>query len=550
MKRTRWIVPALAVMLAAALVALAAACGGSTPSSTGGGTGPKAGGILRVAWQGEPTGLDPAIAWEIESGGMENMLFNTLVKYDNKPGTPGTQLVPDLSTNVPVPTNNGLTYTFQLRHGVKFAPPVNREVTAADWKWTMERMMRLPKAPATYFYEGIVGAKDFETNKKLTEITGIKVLDPYTLEVDLTQPDPTFLNEIALPFTYVMDKATVAKWGNQVNRHPVGTGPFMMTSWTAGQEIVMKRNPNYWDAAHEHLDGIDFTFSADPSTALLKLENGDVDVLGDGVPAASYATVSQNPQWKPYIIDSPQVAWYYAYLNVKIKPFDNVLVRQAINYAVNTAKLQKVLAGQAQALNQIFPAGMMGHDNSATFYNYDPAKAKQLLAQAGFPNGFSTTLWTHNVDPMPKIAESLQYDLQQVGIKASIKRLDRSTYWTLIATMGNKCGLGLTDWYMDFPDPSDWYGPLLSKSAALTDGGSNQSWWWSPQAEALYTQTQTETNQAKRIALFQQMQKDIMAQAPVVPLFQPVFNAMFSKRVGGFYVHPVWQIKYDDFWIK
>jgi peptide/nickel transport system substrate-binding protein len=428
---------------------------------------------------------------------------------------------------------------------------VNRATTADDVKWSIERMMRLPKAPATYFYDGIVGATEYgATNSKATQITGIKVTDPTTIEFDLTQPDPTFLNEIALPFCYVMDKGTVAQYGSQVNRHPVGTGPFAFVSWTPGQEIVMKRNPNYYDTAKIHLDGIDFTFSADPSTALLQLERGNIDTLGDGVPAASYVQVTHDPQFKNDVISAPQIAWYYMFINTTIKPFNNVLVRQALNDAVDTQKLMKVLAGQAQPLNQIFPAGMPGHDSSATFYSYDPVKARALLAQAGFASGFKVTLYTHNVDPMPRIAQSVQYDLQQVGLKVSIKQLDRSTYWTLIATKGNPCAIGLTDWYMDFPDPSDWYGPLLSKAAAETDGGSNQSWWYSPQAEALYTQTLVEPDPAKRIQLFQQMQKIIMAQAPVVPLFQPVFNAMAASTVGGFYVHPVWQLKYDDFWKK
>jgi ABC-type transport system substrate-binding protein len=553
MKRNRWSA-ALAVLLVAAVAALAAGCGsssGGTGSTGASSSAPKQGGTLRVAWQGEPTGLDPAIAWEIESMGMENMLFNGLLKYASGSGDAGAKLVGDLATEVPVPTNNGLTYTFHLRQGVKFAPPVNRVVTADDIKWSIERMMRLPKAPAGYFYEGIVGASDYVAEKsKATEITGIKVIDPSTIEFDLTQPDPAFLNAIALPFCYVMDKGTVAQYGAQVNHHPVGTGPFVMESWTSGQEIVMKRNPNYFDAANEHLDGIDFTFSADPSTALLKLERGDIDVLGDGVPAASYAQTVANPTYKGLVIDAPQVAWYYMFLNTKIKPFDNLQVRQAMNYAVNTVKLQKVLAGTAQALNQIFPDGMPGHDPKATFYSYDPAKAKELLAQAGFANGFKTTLYTHNVDPMPRIAQSVQYDLQQVGIQATIKQVDRASYWTLIATMGNPCPIGLTDWYMDFPDPSDWYAPLLSKASAETDGGSNQSWWYSPEAEALYAKAQLETDPAKRIALFQQMQTIMMGQAPVVPLFQPVFNAMASAKVGGFYVHAVWQLKYDDFWIK
>jgi peptide/nickel transport system substrate-binding protein len=560
MTRRQLLVRATALGFSAtAAGSLLAACGSSTStatSSSAAGTTPTNGGTLRVAWQGEPTGLDPAVSYEVESWEMENMLFSGLVKYASASGVAGTQLVGDIATEVPSVanggiTNGGKTYTFHLRSGVKFAPPVNRAITADDVKWSIERMMRVPRAPATYFYDGIVGATEYgATNSKATQITGIKVIDPTTIEFDLTHPDPTFLYEISLPFCYVVDKGTVAQYGTQVDRHPVGTGPFAFVSWTPGQEIVMKRNPNYFDASQVRLDGIDFTFSADPSTALLQLERGNIDVLGDGVPPASYVQVTHNPQFKNDVISAPQIAWFYLFINTTIKPFNNVLVRQSLNYAVNTQKLLKILAGQAAPLNQIYPAGMPGHDSSASFYSYDPVKAKAVLAQAGFPNGFKVTLYADNVDPVPSVAQSVQYDLQQVGLNVSIKLLDRSTYFTLTETKGNPCALGVLDWYQDFPDPADWYGPLFSKSAAETNGGNNQSWWYSPQAETIYAQTLVEPDPAKRIQLFQQIQKIIMAQAPVVPLYQPVFNGMASSSVGGFYVHPVWQLKYDTFWKK
>jgi len=247
---------------------------------------------------------------------------------------------------------------------------------------------------------------------------------------------------------------------------------------------------------------------------------------------------------------APQIAWYYVFMNTKIKPFDNVKVRQAVNYAVDTAKLKKLLAGQGTPLNQIYPQGMPGYDPTAQFYSYDPAKAKQLLAAAGFPNGFKTTFYTHNVDPFPRIAQSLQNDLAQVGIQASIKVMDQSSYWTLTMTMGNPIPLGLSDWYMDFPDPSDWVGVLFSKAQATMDGGENASWWWDPQVEALYAESQKTTDQTKRIDLFRQMQKIIMEQAPTAPLYQPVFNTMISDSVGGFYIHPIWQLEYQDYWKK
>jgi ABC-type transport system substrate-binding protein len=555
MKRWRM---ALGVTLAFALALVVASCGSSGGGGGGGGaTGtPQKGGVLNVAWQGEPSGLDPAIQYEVKSMSMENAMYNTLIRYVPAAGEAGTKFIPDLATEVPTDQNgglsaDGLTYTFHLRKDAKFAPPVNRAVTAADWKWSVERMMRLPKAPALWMYEGIVGATAYDAaNSKATEITGIKVVDPQTLTITLTQPDPTFLFKIAMNFTDVLDKATVEKWGNQYPHHPLGTGPFMFSKWTPGQSIVITRNPNYWDPAKVWLDGVTFKFGANPATALLQLQSGTIDLLGDGVPAADYVRVKNDPKWSKNLVGAPVIAWYYVFMNTKIKPFDNLKVRQAVNYAVNSVKLKKLLAGQGTPLNQVFPNGMPGYDANAQFYTYDPTKAKQLLAEAGFPNGFKTVFYTHNVDPFPRITQSIQNDLAQVGIQASIKVMDQSSYWTLTMTMGNQIPIGLSDWYMDYPDPSDWIGPLLSKAQATMDGGQNASWWWDPKVESLFAESQKTTDQTKRVALFQEMQKIIMDQAPIAPLYQPVFNTMVSDAVGGFYIHPIWQLEYQDYWKK
>ena len=177
--------------------------------------------------------------------------------------------------------------------------------------------------------------------------------------------------------------------------------------------------------------------------------------------------------------------WFYTFMNVLEKPFDNVKVRQAINYAIDTQKIQKLLAGQATSLNQIYPKGMPGHQDGKTYYTYDPAKAKQLLAEAGFPNGFKTTFFADNVDPMPKLAQSVQSDLAAIGITASLKIMDRATYWDFISLKKSHAGIGLSDWYMDFPDPSDWVGPLFTNPI---DGGANASFYENAQVTKLFNE--------------------------------------------------------------
>jgi ABC-type transport system substrate-binding protein len=233
------------------------------------------------------------------------------------------------------------------------------------------------------------------------------------------------------------------------------------------------------------------------------------------------------------------------FMNVLEQPFDNAQVRQAVNYAIDTQKIQKLLAGQGKALNQVYPVGMPGHQADATFYTYDPAKAKQLLAEAGFANGFKVTFVSHNVDPLPKLAQAIQADLKDVGIDAEIKQLDRATYWNYISLKKSHAAIGLSDWYMDFPDPSDWIGPLFTNPI---DGGANSSFYENAQVNDLYAASASELDTAKRIEMFEQMQDIIMQDAPTAPLYQPIWNAMYGKNTGGFYMNPVNIFNFFEYW--
>jgi ABC-type transport system substrate-binding protein len=237
----------------------------------------------------------------------------------------------------------------------------------------------------------------------------------------------------------------------------------------------------------------------------------------------------------------------YLFLNVQFPPLDNVAVRQAISWAIDRDKLVKLLAGEAQPLYQVYPPGMPGYQADKKWYGYDPAKAKQLLAQAGFANGFKTTLYTDNVDPYPKLFQSIQNDLAQVGIKADLKTMSNSTFATLAATPHSEA-IGRYLWYMDFPDPSDWISPLFSKAAAVAEG-TNNSFWSSPTLEAMIVQAQAMTDPAARLAKYDEMQAYIMSQAPYVTLYSPVMTTMCSKRVRGFYLHEVYTYDPVNYWI-
>ncbi len=551
MRRHYWGLFALALIVALGAAIAAAGCG----SSGGGGTGtaakpsptgsPQYGGTLSIAFQTEPTTIDPAIAWDLTGTTIEQSVFNTMLAYAPAPGMAGTKLIPSLATEVPQPTNGGKTYVFHLRHGVMFQPPVSREMTADDVKYSFERMMKLPRAPATYFYVGVQGAPAYQAGKA-KEITGVKVLDKYTVEFDLSYPDPAFLNAYTMWFGYVVAKEWVQKWGDRaVARHPLGTGPFIFVHWTPGREVVLKKNPNYWDKGKPYLDELKFVFSLAPNTALLKLERGEIDVLGDNIPPADIARVLSDPQWKGQVQTQKFIAGVYFFMNQQFKPFDNVKVRQALSWAINREKLCKLQSGQATPLWQFFPEGMPGSEPGKKYYGYDPAKAKQLLAEAGYPNGFKTQLYSHNVDPFPKIIQSIQNDLAQIGVTASVKLLDRDTFYSVSETP-HKTAAGTAEWYMDFPDPSDYVIPLASKSNAQ-EGGINSAYWWDPQIEKMIIDARSLTGQPRYDA-YTKMAQIIMDNAPYVTLYQPLMTTMCSKNTGGFYLSYIYWFDTANYW--
>jgi oligopeptide transport system substrate-binding protein len=554
---------AAALLLLGFLVTLTACgTGGTSASSASSGSGgtPQKGGTLLVSYMSEPQNLDPAADWEGNGWSIEHCLYNTLLTYASAPGNAGTKLVPDMATEVPTVanggiTNGGKTYTFHLRKGIKFAPPVNREVTSADVKYSIERMLdpnTRPVPPGTSFYMSIKGAPQFNAGKA-SSVSGIKTPDRYTVQIDLSRPDVTILYSLTMSFCDVVPREWVQKEGKKFVRNPLGTGPYMVDHWTPGTELVLKRNPNWFDwRGHPEAwpDSIKFTFSISPETALLQLKAGENDVLGDYIPASDYVSVTHDPVWSKQVANAPAIAIDYLFMNVTMKPFNNLLVREAVSYAVDRDKLIKLISGAGSRLDQIYPAGLPGHVDgpAGVFGGYDPAKAKQLLTQAGYPNGFTTTLYSHNVDPWPKVIQSIQYDLAQIGIQANIKLYNRATYWTLISMPG-KTPIGLQDMWQDFPDPSDFLVAGFTKSNAVLNG-LNPSYWWSPVVEKQLVQSFGMTDQAARLALFDKMQQETMAQWPAVPLYQPNVNSVFSMRTHGWYLHPVWIFDFLDYWLS
>lgn len=508
---------------------------------------PAYGGVLTQGFKDDLATLDPAIGYDWNNWPAEKMVFDGLLDYNE-----GTTLEPRLAAAMPVVSNGNKTYTFTLRKGVLFQN--GREVTADDVAYTINRVLTpATKSPGQSFFLDIAGAQAVANGKAATA-SGIQVLSKYTIRFTLTQPDTTFLNVMAMNFAYVVPKEVVQKEGANFGHAPVGTGPFLLKQWTAGQKIVFVRNPHYFFDKLPYLDGVTFLIGLDPEVALLRLQSGQLDMLADPIPAADFASIQSDPRYANQLVRYVQPETTYITLNTQIAPFNNVKVRQAVNMAVDKTRIVRLMAGRAAVADQILPPLMPGYDPSYKGYAYDPVQARKLLAQAGYPHGFSTQLYVLNVDPQPRIAESIQRDLAQVGINASVVPLASATLVDQAGTprKAPMVWSGGEAWLQDFPDPSDFYGPILSCASAV-QGGWNWSFFCDNKLDTQAAQLKSMPNGAARYAGYRSLYSSVMAQAPWVPVINDVNYVMHSPQIHGNptdFTHNVHTFFYERLWKK
>ena len=533
----------LTVLLASALVV--SACSSSSDDAGG------SGGAITVAYQNDIATLDPAIGYDWQNWSIIKSLFSRLLDYE--PGT--TNLVPDLATEMPKISADGMTFEFNMRDDVKFHN--GRLLVADDVKYSIERAVN-PKtqSPGAGFFASIDGF-DAASAGKSTDISGITVNSPTSITFKLSRPDATFLHVMAINFASVVPKEDAEKFGPDFGKNPVGSGAFKFTSWALGQKLTIDKNADYYREGLPKLDQINFEVGVDPTVALQRLKNNEVDVLGDSIPAANYIAEKENSDNEGLIIEGGQLQTGYVTLNVKIKPLNNVKVRQAVNHAIDKDRIVQILNGRADAANQPLPPSMPGYDTGYKGFAYDVAKAKALLAEAGLANGFSTELWTSNTDPNPRIAQSIQEDLAKVGIKASIKSLAQAN--VIEAGSSGKAPMvwsGGMAWIADFPDPSNFWGPILGCGGAVP-GGWNWSQYCNKTLDADAVKADAMTDPAKadeRQKLWGSVFTRAMDEAPWVPIFNEKRITMKSSRLGGddsLYIDPVHiPVNYDHIFIK
>ncbi len=490
---------------------------------------PKQGGQAVITYKDDVSTLDPQIGYDWQNWSIIKSIFDGLMDY--KPGT--TELEPDLAESYSI-SDDGLTYTFKLRPGVKFHN--GRAMTAADVKWSIERAVNPATQSPGQGYFGAIKGYDEMTAGSATELSGITTPDEATVVIALTRPDATFLHVMAMNFSYAVAKEAVEQHGADFGKNPVGTGAFKLNEWVAGQRLALDRNADYYRPGVPYLDRVTFEVGQEPTVALLRLKRGEVDILGDGIPPAQYLQEMEDPANKGLIVEGDQLHTGYVTMNVGIKPFDDVKVRQAVNMAINKDRIVRILNNRAVPANQALPPAMPGYDKGFAGYPFDPEGAKKLLAEAGLASGFTTELYAMNTDPNPRIAQAIQQDLAAVGITAELKSLAQAA---VIQAGGDGTApmiwSGGMAWIADFPDPANFYYGILGCAGAVPGG-----WNWSKFCdEALDTRANAADTmvapdqQPERVALWTGIFGDVIKQAPWAPIFNEKRFTFHSARITG-----------------
>ncbi|WBU54468.1 ABC transporter substrate-binding protein [Paracoccus sp. SCSIO 75233] len=533
----------ISTALALTLALPASAQDGMDPNATPGGN-------IIITYKDDVATLDPAIGYDWQNWSMIKSIFDGLMDY--VPGT--TDLRPGLAETYEM-SEDGLTYTFTLREGVTFHN--GREMTAEDVKYSLDRVTNPEtQSPGAGFFGSIKGY-DEAASGAAEGLSGVTVVDPRTVQIELTRPDATFLHLMALNFSYVVPKESVEEFGADFGKNPVGTGAFKLGEWTIGQRLVFEKNPDYWIEGIPYLDSITVEIGQEPVVALLRLQNGEVDVPGDGIPPAKFQEVMSDPEQAARVVEGGQLHTGYITMNVETAPFDNANVRRAVNMALNKERIVQMINNRAVPANQPLPPSMPGYTDGYEGVGGDVEAAKQLMADAGYGDGVETEIYVMNTDPNPRIAQAIQQDLSQIGINAEIRALAQAN---VIEAGGNGSApmiwSGGMAWIADFPDPSNFYGPILGCAGAEPGG-----WNWAKycnadlDAAAAAADAMVGADQAEaRLQAWSDIYMKVMEDAPWAPVFNEQRFTMKSPRMGGddaLYVDPVSiPINYDYVYVS
>lgn len=512
---------------------LLAACGGGSGSGTSGGSGAGSNGsnTLVFARNKDAIRLDPAIITDGMSLNVSKVTMEGLVRY--KLGT--FDIEPCLATSWTT-SPDGKVWKFRLRHNVKFQD--DSSFDAASVKFNFDRW----RLRDNQYHKLLAGGLEYSYYESQFGgfpgvIADVKVLGPDQVEFDLTKPVAPFLANLAMPSFTFSSPTAMKKYGEDYGRQPVGTGPYQVAEWVKDDHITLKAFQNYWRVKPK-IATVILRDIPDAATSMLTLQKGDIDgweyPRPDDLPA-----IAADHHLSLY--HQPPNNTLYLAIQTQKPPFNNVLVRRALNEAIDAKAIVKnFYDASASVATDFLPLAVWPHPNK-TAYDYNPADARRLLAQAGFAHGFTTTLWYMTLPrpyvPEPqRVAEAIQSDLRQVGINAKLQGLEWGPY--LQKTQNGEHNLALYGWTGDNGDPDNFLYVILDKDGAIPPGAQNVCFWKDENFHRLMLLGQTTINRGERARYYTEALAIVHDQAPVVPIVHTAPPIVFKRSVFGYIPNP------------
>lgn len=566
------------------VIALLAGCGGggeSAPDSQfrSAKGGKFFGGVYRTNEVGELRSLDPVGINDVTSHHIAHQIYDLLLDFDDS-----LHLQPELAERWEA-SPDGMTYTYYLRKGVKFHNDPcfkggkGRTLTAYDVKYSFTRVCdaRTKTLGYDYFRGKVEGADAYyaatqaagDGQPAVGEVAGFVAVDSLTFQIRLLKPFAPFENYVALGMAYICPREAIEKYGKDFFQHPIGTGAFRFVSWTPDRECIMERNPNYWKTDADgnqlpYLDKVKFSFIKDEKSQLFELRGGNLEesyripgeffpsVVGEGKkPKGDYA--------KFQLLHLPAMSTQYYGMLVNSKEFSDPRVRRAFSMAIDRDRIVKyVLKGQAFApgIHGIVPPSMPDYPTNQTKgFGFDPAAARALLAEAGYPNGAGLPPITLQLNAGGgrnlHIAEAVQAMLfENLGVKIGLKQVEFAKHLDEIDA--GRAAFFRLGWIADYPDPENFLNLLYGALVPPDDKPSpiNHTRYSNPEFDRIFAQAITTTDRAARLKLYQQAEQIAIADAPMMIVFYDEDYRMLAPYVEGYHNNAMDRRTYEFVWLN